>query len=362
MSIFTSILTGGDNNHETTAEYANGAQTDLIGEGVVGTITNTGGVAPATGAFAVNEQDTPAMAVDVSSGIAYVTATPTGQNSQNLRIRSTATEEVTIAANSSGSTKYDWIYISISAANAANPAVNADNVATLVTSRSTSISSDDGSPPTYGLLIAKVTVANGASSITDANITDSRTNITLLADIDDDIVTTSKIVDEAVTAPKIDFGGSGSGIWWEELGRGSGATISLTSIPARKYLRVIVFTSSASGSPFPFFRFNNDSGNNYARRYMNNFGGSESTDVSASGIGFVLGYAILDIINISSAEKIILITGSSAGSAGGGNLPLGRSMYAKWANTAAQITRIDISNGGTGALAADSQMIVLGHD
>lgn len=252
MSIYTSILTGGSNNHETTAEYANGAQTDLIGEGVVGTITNTGGVAPATGGFAVNEQDTPAMAVDVSSGIAYVTATPTGQNSQNLRIRSTATEEVTIAANSTGSTKYDWIYLSVSAANAANPAVDGDNVTTLVTSRSTSISSDDGTPPTYGTLLAKVTVANGASSITDANITDARNNITVpVASVD-----TEQIVTGAVTPAKLATGATSLG-WAEEAGSGTVTTSFVTqaSVTATSTGKTVRITYSG-------FYYNANSGGN----------------------------------------------------------------------------------------------------
>lgn len=174
MSLITSLLTGGSNNHEETSENANGPATDLFTEGVVGDITNTSGVAPATGAFAVNAQGSPDMTVAVSAGVAWVTATPSSQNSQNLRVRNTATANVTISANSSGSTKYDWVYISISAANAANPNAGADNVATLTTSRSSSSASDDGTPPTYGLLLAVVTVANGASSITNGNISDER--------------------------------------------------------------------------------------------------------------------------------------------------------------------------------------------
>lgn len=175
MSIYVNVLTGGSNNHLTTSENANQIATDFISEGVVGAITNTSGVAPATGAFAVNAQGTPNMTVAVSAGVAYVQATPSGQASQMLRVYNNASANVTIAANSSGSTKYDWVYISISAANAATPNTAGDNVATLVTSRSTSATTDDGTPPTYGYPIAVVTVANGASSITNGNIADKRT-------------------------------------------------------------------------------------------------------------------------------------------------------------------------------------------
>lgn len=174
MSLIASILTGGSNNHETTSEEVNAPYTDYASEGVVGDLSNTAGVAPATGGFAVNAQGTPDMTVAVSAGVAIVTATPTAQSSQNLRIKNTASANVTISANSSGSTKYDWVYISISAANAANPNAAGDNVATLTTSRSSSSAADDGAPPTYGYPLAVVTVANGAISITNGNIRDIR--------------------------------------------------------------------------------------------------------------------------------------------------------------------------------------------
>jgi len=176
MAITSSILTGGSNNHPTTSEEANAIATDFIGEGVVSTITNTNGVAPATGGFAVNAQGTPDNTIAISAGVAYVQATPTGQGSQTLRVKNSATTNLTISANSSGSTKYDWIYISVSATNAANPNTAGDNVATITSSRSSSASTDDGTPPTYSYPIAVVTVANGFSTITNGNIRDIRAN------------------------------------------------------------------------------------------------------------------------------------------------------------------------------------------
>lgn len=176
MALLTSILTGGINNHPTTSEEANAWSTDFISEGIVGTYTNTSGVAPATGAFAVNAQGTPDMTVAVSTGVCYVQGTPTSQNSQTFRIKNTASSNVTIAANSSGSTKYDWVYIKLDATKLNGPSVAGDDATTLVTSRSTSQSSDDGTPPTYGYPIAVVTVSNGASSITNGNIRDLRAN------------------------------------------------------------------------------------------------------------------------------------------------------------------------------------------
>lgn len=174
MALTTSIMTGGSNSHETTSEEANGIATDFVSEGIIGSYSNTSGVAPATGAFAVNAQGTPDMTVAVSSGVAYVTGTPTSQNSQTFRVYNSASENVTISANSSGSTKYDWVYIKLDATLLANPTLAGTTTATLVTSRSTSAGTDDGTPPTYGYPIAVVTVANGAASITNATIRDIR--------------------------------------------------------------------------------------------------------------------------------------------------------------------------------------------
>lgn len=179
MSIVTGILTGGANAHQTTSEEANAWATDFISEGIVGSVGSTNGIAPTTGSFSINAQGTPDMTVAVGSGTAYVTGTPSSQASQTFRVKNSATSNVTISANSSGSTKYDWVYIKLDATKLNTPNSAADDVATLVTSRSSSASSDDGTPPTYGYPLAVVTVANGATTITNSNIRDLRTQSTI---------------------------------------------------------------------------------------------------------------------------------------------------------------------------------------
>lgn len=190
-----SVLTGGTNNHSTTSEEVNAIATDILSDGVVGAISATSGVAPTTGSFAVNAQGTPNMTVRVSAGQAYVTGTPTSGNSQRVRVSMATYEDVVIAANSTGGTRYDHIYIALDAAKMKDPAVDASDVATLVASRSTSSSTDNGTPPTYGYKLAVVTVANGASSIANASIADSRsqTGATALSLIDG-IVTPEDLV------------------------------------------------------------------------------------------------------------------------------------------------------------------------
>jgi hypothetical protein len=83
-------------------------------------------------------------------------------------------QNYTHSANSSGSTRYDWIYVAVSASLAANPIADMSTTGTIVVSRSTSSSTDNGTPPTYGYCIAVVTLANGFASVTNGNIADKR--------------------------------------------------------------------------------------------------------------------------------------------------------------------------------------------
>lgn len=204
--------------------------------------------------------------------------------------------------------------------------------------------------------IAAANLATGA--VTTAKIADSN-------------VTTAKIADDNVTAAKIDWAatGSGAGIWWEELGRttlGSTAdTISVASLAARKYLKILV-NLQASGQISAAMTLNNDTGSNYALRVSAD-GGADGTAVSQSSMG-IYGtvsaqiYAEMYVTNISAQEKIIQTTAITRSTAGAANAPSRRDIVAKWANTSAQISRVDFTNGGTGDYASGTEVIVLGHD
>lgn len=193
-----SVVTGGNNNATVTAAEINAIATDFIADGVVGAISlNTG--SGGTGSFAVNAQGTPNMTVRVSAGQAYITATPSGGTSQRIRVSMDTYEDVNISANSTGSTRYDFLYLVVSASALANPGANKDDVVTLTTSRSTSSATDNGTPPTYGYKLGVITVANGASSITNSNITDSRTRTGAQT-------TTAQIPNANVTADKLSTG------------------------------------------------------------------------------------------------------------------------------------------------------------
>lgn len=175
-TITTAVVTGGSNSHATTVSEINATRSDFGNPGVTGVITANSG-SGGTGSFCVNADASPDMGVTLKAGSAYIKATPAGQTSQLLRANMASDyTSYTISANASGSTKYDWIYLSVDATKANNPASDASDVTSVYTSRSSSNTTDNGSPPTYGLLLAIVTVANGASSITNSNITDKRVN------------------------------------------------------------------------------------------------------------------------------------------------------------------------------------------
>lgn len=178
----TSVLTGGANSKLTTAAEINAMATDFINSGVVGSLANTNGVAPMTGGFAVNAHGSPDMGVAISGGQIYITTTPVGQASQNLRTSSASIEDVTIANNATGVTKFDWIYAKNDPTIANTPDTPGVTITTFVTSRSSNSATDDGgNTPTYGKLLAIVTVANGAVSISNANIRDMRTQASVSA-------------------------------------------------------------------------------------------------------------------------------------------------------------------------------------
>lgn len=218
-----------------------------------------------------------------------------------------------------------------------------------------------------------ISAANLATdSVTTAKIADS--NVTT-AKINDDAVTTAKIADDTITGANINWSGTGadSGIWWEELGRttlsSSGDSVSVASIPARKYLRVCFYVTPTGGTIHTNVQFNGDTGNNYNMRYSDNGGADSSTGATSAvaadtgGVVALPFWCTLDIANTTSFEKLIIGHSLNQNTAGAANAVNRREINAKWANTSAQITRVDVINSsGTGDFAIGSELVVLGHN
>ena len=181
------------------------------------------------------------------------------------------------------------------------------------------------------------------------------------------------IANDAIKATHLDWAATGAngGIWWEELGRvsaSSGTTMEITSIPARKYLRIIYIDtgSSANGSDM---QFNADTGNNYASA-RSLAGVAFSVQASISGMEVMGNYkgmqqAITELVNLANMEKVAQTqwtTGPQGGTQNSAAQVPAYAIYAnKWANASVQITRVKVTRRG-GAFASGSELIVLGHN
>lgn len=184
----------------------------------------------------------------------------------------------------------------------------------------------------------------------------------------DGAITTAKLASASVSSAKVNFGGSGAGIWWEEVGRTTLTTagnLLSVSFAARKYLKVIVLLVPTGGTIDGGVRFNNDSGTNYA--FAGNTNGTTGAAGSLSSLPVPAGASAnprtfyIDITNSSIAEKTVNSVSIEQSGTGGASAPGYRQGYMKWASNA-QVTSIQVTNGGTGTFAIGSEIIVIGHD
>lgn len=186
-----------------------------------------------------------------------------------------------------------------------------------------------------------------------------------------DIVDGTLIEDDAVLARHIDWASTGAdgGIWWEELGRttlgSAGDTISVASFAARKYLRLI-YSCIPSGQINTRVKFNNDGSALYAFTQSLNFAAGVSalsqTIYSPSiSANTVHKYGEINILNLSTDFKIMNGFEIDRYGTDASTSINQATTYGKYASNT-QVTRIDVTNVGTGDFAIGSEVIVLGHD
>jgi hypothetical protein len=155
---------------------------------------------------------------------------------------------------------------------------------------------------------------------------------------------------------------------WGKLGSttASGTTdeVSSGTITANKIINNIYHVVK-SGTANTRFRFNNDTGSNYASRSFVLV--TEATQINqtsifthadTSGNAFGVHY----IVNISGEEKLMIKHEVSENSSGAGNAPGRHEGVAKWVNTSEQITEVDLINTDSGDFLTDSNLTVLGTD
>ena len=166
---------------------------------------------------------------------------------------------------------------------------------------------------------------------------------------------------------------SGSVGGWVELGRhtfGSALeTLDVSSLPDKKYYMVLAhYLDSGSTAPATVWRFNADTGTNYAYR-RNADGGTDSTSTSQTYMstaynnidttGFELNY----IANLSSKEKLLQGHQVYQSTAGAATAPNRVENACKWANTSNAVDQIQINTVTAGrTYGTGSEMVVLGWD
>jgi len=166
-------------------------------------------------------------------------------------------------------------------------------------------------------------------------------------------------------------GGAGAVGGWVELGRttlgSAGDLVSVASLPDKRYY-MILGDYLPSGNFNGKYRFNNDSGSNYARRNSGN-GASDSTAVSQTEfqtdtiagnnyVQFDIGY----VSNLASKEKLIQMH-TIKHDGDGASISIKRiESVGKWSNTSDAISRIDCVNTSAGSFASGSECVVLGWD
>lgn len=170
--------------------------------------------------------------------------------------------------------------------------------------------------------------------------------------------------DGTLPAELIDSGAIGHSFL--EIGRttlsGAGDTISVASLPARKYLRIELSLRN-TGALVVGFRFNNDSGANYAYRYLaDGTAGSSTANTLVASVGSSNPMSgCIEVMNITSVQK----TGQariSSGSATAGTAPVYVDFWFTWVNATDPISRVDIINTGGGDFAIGSEVVVFGRN
>jgi len=158
---------------------------------------------------------------------------------------------------------------------------------------------------------------------------------------------------------------------WQKAGTktltSSADSIVLDPVTSLKFTQLLVHFIPNTVIDSPDLRFNNDTANNYARRQSSN-GGSDSTVINQDGIiassnGAFTTLIVIEVINITAEEKLVILHLTSSNTAGAGNLPIRTEVVGKWINTSEAINRIDyVESLGAGNFNTDTNLSALGTD
>ena len=159
---------------------------------------------------------------------------------------------------------------------------------------------------------------------------------------------------------------------WGKLGSttltSAGDIITLSSMTANENNQFLEHEIATGNIDNPKWTFNNNTNSVYAFR-INQNGGSDGTSTSQTGIIANLGNAQWDrfIVNytcsISGEEKLLIFHEVASNAAGAGNAPARMEMVGKFVPSPdVGITRVDVTNGGSGDFDTSSNISALGSE
>jgi hypothetical protein len=146
----------------------------------------------------------------------------------------------------------------------------------------------------------------------------------------------------------------------------AGDTLTVSSLPSCKYLRVLVYVYQA-GAVSPRIQFNGDAATNYSYRSNANNGTSDNGTTQGSiaiGVGNITEDSIAELIitNVSNHEKLVNGRAHGYGGTGSASLPSYYQVGGKWVNTSTVISSITLTNASAGDFGIGTQMIVQGRN
>jgi len=165
---------------------------------------------------------------------------------------------------------------------------------------------------------------------------------------------------------------SGSVGGWVEVGRttlgSAGDDITVSSLDDKRYYMMLFSSSNSTGRTGHNWRFNGDTGSNYA--YRRGRDGSEAASGSKTSItwgesvsaGWDNDFSINYVSNLSNKEKLALGHCGHSQSTGAGTAPNRTENVGKWTNTSDAINSITAYNPEAGSFGSGDEVVVLGWD
>jgi len=156
---------------------------------------------------------------------------------------------------------------------------------------------------------------------------------------------------------------------WGKLGSttlgSAGDDLDITSMTANTFNQFLIHRI-ASGISVVNVTLNDTGSSQYAKRSSIN----GATDVTSTSDSFVRidsdsatdMFSILNVIGISTEEKLNITQTVTSGTTGAGTAPDRWEIVFKWINTSDSITRIDTNNTSAGSYNTDSNLSALGSE